>query len=189
MNSELPPFKQHEDWELLEALMPYVRKLQELAEQHNVPDIFQDNGGKLLQLALVTSLKLLKPREGNDAVDATGREYELKTVNIRYSAKRKQQPQFTTHHHLNPTIIAKYRSVHWLFAVYDAIELSEIYFMTADKLEPLFSQWEKKWHDDGRKDINNPKIPMKFVKTHGTRVYPSLIDPEEIPRHRGEVET
>lgn len=172
MSSLTPAFAQHDDWKKLNALMPQIRKLQSLAQEHGVPDIFQDNGGKLLQLALVTGLTLLRSREGNDAVDASGTEYEIKTVNLTYSAKRGQKPQFTTHHHLNPTIIAKYRLVHWLFAVYDGIELSSIHFMPAQNLEPLFTQWEKKWHDDGRKDINNPKIPMKFVLSHGELVFP-----------------
>lgn len=172
-DGEIPNFVPHADWALLEALMPETRKLQSLAEKHGVPDIFQDNGGKLLQIALVTGLKLLKSREGNDAVDITGKEYELKTVNIQYSIKRKQKPQFTTHHHLNPTILAKYRLVHWLFCVYDGIELKAIYFMPASRLEPLFTAWEKKWYDDGHKDINNPKIPMAFVEANGIKIFPS----------------
>jgi hypothetical protein len=173
-DSETPSFAPHEDWEILEALMPETRKLQALAEKHGVPDVFQDNGGKLLQIALVTGLKLLKSREGNDAVDLTGKEYELKTVNTQYSAKRKQKPQFTTHHHLNPVILAKYRLVHWLFCVYNGIELQEIYFMPASRLEPLFTTWEMKWHNDGGKDINNPKIPITFVQANGTKIYPSI---------------
>lgn len=173
-DSETPSFVPHEDWELFEVLMPETRKLQALAEKHGVPDIFQDNGGKLLQIALVTGLKLLKSREGNDAVDVTGKEYELKTVNIKYSAKRKQKPQFTTHHHLNPVILRKYRLVNWLFCAYNGIELQEIYFMTASKLEPLFTAWEKKWHDDGGKDINNPKIPMTYVQANGIIIFSSF---------------
>ncbi len=39
------------------------------------------------------------------------------------------------------------------------------------ELEPLFSKWEKKWHDDGGKDINNPKVPLDFVVKHGTLLY------------------
>lgn len=170
--AELPAFQRHPDCDALEELLPHVRRLQELAERHGVPDIFQDNGGKLLQLALVTGLKLLRSREGNDAVDVTGKEYELKTVNIRYAARRKQKPQFTTHHHLNPTIIAKYRLVNWLFAVYDGIELSQIYFMSAHQLEGLFTAWELKWQNDGCRDINNPKIPMRFVVENGVLIYP-----------------
>jgi hypothetical protein len=45
-------------------------------------------------------LRILSGREGNDAVDANGREYELKSVNIELTSA------FSTHHHMNPTIIA-----------------------------------------------------------------------------------
>ncbi len=58
-------------------------------------------------------LENLPGREGNDARDAFGREYELKSLN------RKLVKGFSTHHHLNPTIIAKYRTVDWIFAIYD----------------------------------------------------------------------
>jgi hypothetical protein len=104
---------------------------------------------------------VLGKREGNDAKDETGKEYELKSVNIDL------QKQITTHHHLNPIILQKYRSVDWIFAVYRNIELICIYQMTPANLEPLFSKWEKKWHDDGGKDINNPKIPLEFVMENG----------------------
>lgn len=77
----------------------------------------------------------------------------------------------STHHHLKPTIVAKYRQVGWFFAVYNGIELLAIYFLESTDLEPLFSKWEKKWHDDGGKDINNPKIPLSFVEMHGTLVW------------------
>ena len=60
-------------------------------------------------------------REGNDAVDEDGNEYELKDGQLARTA------QFTTHHHLNPVIIAKYRKVDWIFATYEGIELKEIY--------------------------------------------------------------
>lgn len=43
--------------------------------------------------------------------------------------------------------------------------------MEAAQLEPFFSEWEKKWHDTGGKDINNPKIPLKYVMEHGTLEY------------------
>jgi len=78
-----------------------VRKLQALATKHGISDIFQDNGGKLLQVLLFTGLKILPGREGNDAVDERGREYELKSVNIELTSS------FSTHHHMNPGIIEK----------------------------------------------------------------------------------
>lgn len=111
----------HADAGLLAELFPHVRRYQELASKHGIHDIFQDNGGKLLQLILLTGLRILPGREGNDAIDANGREYEVKTVNIALTKS------FSTHHHLNPTIISKYRGVDWIFAIYDGIELLRIY--------------------------------------------------------------
>lgn len=159
--------KPHPEHKELEALLPYIRKLQELADRHGIRDVFQDNGGKLLQIALATGLTILNKREGNDACDETGREYELKSVNATLTQS------FSTHHHLNPTILAKYRKVGWIFAIYEAIELKAIYYMPAEKLEPYFGVWEKKWHDSGGKDINNPKIPVVFVLEHGELVWGS----------------
>lgn len=161
-----PHFRPHRDKRKLDELFPYVRQMQELAAAHGISDIFQDNGGKYLQLALVTGLKLLRSREGNDAADETGREYELKTLNI------ERVKSFTTHHHLNPTIIAKYRSVDWIFAVYRNIELDTVYFVPARDLEPFFDKWEKQWHKS-RTDINNPKIPLAFVADCGQKIFPA----------------
>ncbi|WP_425443946.1 hypothetical protein [Thioalkalivibrio denitrificans] len=40
-------------------------------------------------------------------------------------------------------------------------------------LEFYFQKWETKWHDEGGKDINNPKIPVKYVMEHGRLIYGS----------------
>jgi len=157
--------KPHPDHVKLRALLPSIRKLQRLASAHGIDDIFQDNGGKILQIVLYTGLKILPGREGNDARDENGREYELKSVNIHLTQS------FSTHHHMNPHIIGKYRQVDWVFAVYDGIELAEIYLLTPEQIEPYFTRWAKKWADDGNKDINNPKIPLKFVRETGKCIY------------------
>lgn len=157
--------KPHRDMAIMEKLFPSIRKYQELASKHGIGDIFQDNGGKLLQLILLTGLRVIPGREGNDARDESGKEYELKSVNALLTQS------FSTHHHLNPVILEKYRQVDWYFAVYRGIELQEVYLMTAAQLEAYFTPWEKKWHDSGDKDINNPKIPVKFVREHGKRVF------------------
>lgn len=152
--------------ERLNHLIPFLREYQKLAtETNNINDIFQDNGGKLLQVLLVTGLKDLPGREGNDAIDKEGNEYELKSVNILLTRS------FSTHHHMNPTIIAKYRLVDWIFAIYEGVELIEIYKLTPHDLEPYYENWEKKWHESGGKDINNPKIPVKYVRVNGTLLY------------------
>jgi transcriptional regulator with XRE-family HTH domain len=151
----------------LDRLFPSIREYQNLATEHGIGDIFQDNGGKLLQALLILNLTVTGSREGNDARDANGYEYELKTVNINLTAS------FSTHHHLNPVILKKYREVRaWFFSIYRGIELVEIYQLTPGELEEdYFSKWEKKWHESGNKDLNNPKIPVTFVRKKGECMY------------------
>jgi transcriptional regulator with XRE-family HTH domain len=157
----------HPDKAHLERLFPAIREYQELASKHGIDDIFQDNGGKLLQALLILNLTFIGRREGNDAKDDLGNEYELKSVNIDLTRS------FSTHHHLNPTILQKYRGVQaWYFSIYRGIELIEIYRLSPDQLEEsFFAKWENKWHSDGGKDINNPKISVKFVRQHGELIY------------------
>ncbi len=155
----------HSDKVKLDALFPYIREYQELASKHGINDIFQDNGGKLLQILLVTGLRVLPGREGNDAIDSDGKEYELKSLNIRLTKS------FSTHHHMNPSIISKYRQVDWLFAVYDSIELVEIYHLDAKLLEPFYIKWITRWHNRGEQDLNNPKIPLKYVQEFGRKIF------------------
>ena len=157
--------KPHPDMAEMERLLPHIREYQVLASKHGIGDIYQDNGGKLLQLLLVTGLRCIGCREGNDALDEEGKEYELKSVNVLLTKS------FSTHHHMNPVILAKYRQVDWLLAIYEGIELQEIYRMKPAMLEPYFSKWETKWHESGGKDINNPKIPVKFVVERGELVH------------------
>lgn len=154
----------HPDWAKLERLMPAVREFQALASEHGIDDVFQDNGGKILQMLLALNLQGIPGREGNDAVDAEGREYELKSVNIWLTAG------FSTNHHVNIPIINKYRKVYWVFAIYEGIEMRRAYFMPAEKLEVYFAAWEEKW-TKSEKDINNPKIPLQFVMEHGELLY------------------
>ena len=155
----------HPDLDAFKEIYPAVLKLQKLAEKHGINDIFQDNGGKLLQVLLITSLEMLPGREGNDAKDVDGNEYELKSLNILLTKS------FSTHHHINPVIIEKYRKVDWIFAVYEGIRLLSIYQLTPSDLEFYYTKWEEKWNKDGGRDINNPKIPLKYVMEHGVRIY------------------
>ncbi|HXP78352.1 MAG TPA: restriction endonuclease [Verrucomicrobiae bacterium] len=160
--------KPHPDARELKRLFPAVREYQKLAIKHGIPDIFQDNGGKILQVCLVLGLTVLKSREGNDAVDAEGNEYELKTVNLL------RTDQFSTHHHLNPVIIKKYRKVDWIFSTYEAIELKETFLLKRATMEYWYKRWSAKWKADGGRDINNPKVPLSFVRKHGKQLYSSV---------------
>jgi Restriction endonuclease PvuII len=160
----------HPDKAILDDLFPYIQRYQDLAAQHGINDIFQDNGGKILQVLLVTGLKVIPGREGNDAKDSDGNEFELKSVNIALTKS------FSTHHHINPRIIEKYRQVDWIFAVYRGIILLSIYKLSPLALEYYYTQWEEKWHNKGGKDINNPKIPLKYVMEHRELLYSSEPD-------------
>lgn len=112
--------KPHKDLKELHAVWPEIQKYQTLAKKHGISDIFQDNGGKILQVLLLLGLRILPKREGNDAIDEDGCEYELKSVNIELTQN------FSTHHHMNPIIIAKYRKVPWIFAIYRDIEIQKM---------------------------------------------------------------
>ena len=157
--------KNHDDLIILEEIWPQIQLYQDLASKHGIYDIFQDNGGKLLQVLLALNLKVLPGREGNDAVDESGVEYELKSVNIDLTTG------FSTHHHMNPNIIKKYREVPWIFAIYRNISLEAIYLLTPEDMKVFYDKWEKKWNDDGGKDINNPKIPVKYVISTGNLIF------------------
>lgn len=154
----------------LNYIFDYLREYQRMAEDFGINDIFQDNGGKLLQVLAITNLEDLPGREGNDARDELGNEYELKSVNIKLTRN------FSTHHHMNPVIIEKYRRVDWIFAVYEGIELKEIYLLKPHHIEPFYDKWESQWHRKGGKDINNPKIPLTYVRENGIQLYEERSD-------------
>ena len=125
-------------------------------------------------------------------MDSAGREYELKSVNrFDVRGRRKANPQFTTHHHLNPTIVEKYRKVDWLFAVYSGIELEAVYLLTPELLEPYYQKWLLEHEAKG--DLNNPKINLNYVAEHGVLLYRNEQAPTEqtpdVEEVLGDVET
>ncbi|WP_341730918.1 helix-turn-helix domain-containing protein [Microcoleus sp. EPA2] len=154
------------DAKRLENAMKSIQELQTLANEYGITDIFQDNGGKTLQLLILLGLRISPGREGNDAIDAEGKEYELKTINISLN----RSGGVTTHHHLNEIILEKYRKVGaWYIGLYEGITLKQIYKLTPELLEPKFKEWEEKLKI--RNDaLNNPKIPLKLVR-RGELVY------------------
>lgn len=170
--------KSHKDYDELQRLKPAVQKFQDLAAKHGIADIFQDNGGKLLELLLLTGLQGKPGREGNDAVDATGQEYELKTMNAGLVST------FSTHHHMNLDIIEKYRQVPWIFGIYKNIELVSAYRVPIGGLNAKFDEWEatikakkEKLEADGKTadmnaiSMNNPKINASLVEQVGQKFY------------------
>ena len=154
------------DLERLQTALGAIQELQSLANEYGINDVFQDNGGKVLQVLILLGLRISPGREGNDAIDAEQNEYELKTINKLLSKS------VTTNHHLNLDILAKYRAVKaWYIAVYEGIVLKAIYRVDPTSLETKFSYWESRIRG-GMESINNPKIPLSLIEKEGELVYP-----------------
>lgn len=166
-------FTPHPDIAEIDRLLPAIQEYQALANKHGISDIFQDNGGKLLQVLLILGLEAIPGREGNDATDVLDaeepenprRQYELKSVNLAL------QRTFTTHHHLNHIILEKYRQATWIFATYQGINIQEIYRVEPAALATYFDRWEARLRNPNTSHINNPKIPVSHVRKHGELIY------------------
>lgn len=148
----------------IEELWPGIQLYQKLAEHYGVPDIFSDNGGKVAQLAIAVGLDIVPGRRGPDACDRSGNEYELKTLDIGRGVKG-----FSTNHHLHSGTIERYRSRRFIFATYKDITLQEAYLVMPDAMEPVFDRWEVMLCN--RDHLNNPKIPLDFIRDIGEIMY------------------
>ena len=168
-----------EQIERLERLWDNLHGLADLCKEYGVEDMLQDNGLKVVQQLIYLNQDFLVGREGNDSVSRSGTEWEMKSVNILLTQG------FSTNHHTNQHIIDKYRQVPWSFAIYEGITLKEIYILTPSDLEPIYRRWEEQLASNPeRTHLNNPKIPVKYVREHGTKVYPinpdNPIDPDSL---------
>jgi Restriction endonuclease PvuII len=114
-------------------------KLQAEASQHNIHNVFDDGGYKELLILTLFNLKKLS-RIGDDAVDADGRQYEIKTVaRVSATGKRKSHLSITTEHTLTIENLQRYRNVQlWIVAVFDQAQPEAIYEITPAALDPTF---------------------------------------------------
>lgn len=153
-------------------------ELQREASKRNIHNVFDDNGYKELFLLTLFDLKKLH-REGDDAEDAGGRRYEMKTVGrMSSSGVRKARLGVTTEHTLTLANIQRYRAVFlWIVAIFNQADAEAIYEIAPLKLEPYFAKWERELtavrNGIVRDHINNPKIPFEFIEQNGLRVYPA----------------
>ena len=167
----------------LNSMWSRLDEIERLAKEYEINDIAQDNNLKLLQTLVLFDLKNQPGREGSDAIDRFGHDWELKTVNIDLTTG------FSTNHHTNLERIAVFRRERWLFSAYRGIILQEVYAVHPATLEEYFARWErtvldKIAGDNENAHLNNPKIPLKFVRQVGIKVYPvdMPIDPAEALR-------
>lgn len=166
MDETIRPADYEREARELERLLPALGDYQRLAARLGIFDIFQDNGGKTLQILLRAHLHLAPGRHGFDAVDGEGRGYEIKSLN------RLLVSGFSTHHHLGPGVIEHYRGCLWAFAVFAGIDLERIYTVAPSELEPCFERWERRLIEKNTQHLNNPKIPLRLVEQTGRLIYP-----------------
>lgn len=146
------------------------------------PNVFDDGGYKELILLRLFNLRKLD-REGDDAVDQTGRRYEIKTVaRMSSRGRRKTSLSITTEHTLTLTNIYRYRNTFlWIIAIFDQASPEAIYEVEPVRLEPYFQGWEQRilaqeaasTTDTAPPHLNNPKIPLWFIRQVGMQVWPS----------------
>jgi hypothetical protein len=151
------------DFDEMQNALDHLAKFQAIASKHGVHDVFQDNGGRIIQIILALNLKVLPGRTGNDAVDCEMNQYELKSICVPGCGG------FSTSHHLNLKTIEKLKGVSWIFAFFKGNTMFQIYKVSPNKMEKVYS----KWINDLRfKDhLNNPKVSIEFVKTNGVQVW------------------
>lgn len=148
----------------VDILWRQLHTLQDIAQEFGIDNIFQDNGAEILQQLIYLNMKAVPGREGNDGIDVNGCEWEMKSLDI-----SKGNQGITTNHHLNASIIEKYRTVPWSVSIYDGIHLKKIYVVGNEELQPLFAKWEEQLQTEA--SINNPKIPLNYIEEHGILIY------------------
>jgi hypothetical protein len=170
----------HPDLAEFYRIFPHVRELQVLASKHGIDDIFQDNGAKILQVLLLLDMAAIPGREGHDATDGEGRQYEMKSVNTAL------QDAVTTHHHLTLDLIEGYRPVEWIFALYNNIELEKVFILSPKDMEPWYQKWTWMLRQPNRTHINNPKVSIWFIILYGQLLYDTARDPPMVFRSLAE---
>lgn len=94
---------------------------------------------------------------------------------------RKTALSVTTEHTLTRDNITRYRNTYlWIVAVFDQAMPEAIFEIPPSRLEPYFGRWEEvlvkqeMLHQTGGAPthLNNPKIPICFVRDHGLQVWP-----------------
>jgi len=151
------------DFEEMQEALEHLSKFQAIASKHGVHDVFQDNGGRIIQIILALNLKVLPGRTGNDAVDSDLNQYELKSICVPGGGG------FSTSHHLNSKTIEKLKGVSWIFAFFKGNTMVQIYKVPPNKMDKVYRKWvnELKFKDH----LNNPKVSIEFVKTNGSQVW------------------
>lgn len=159
-------------------LLSLAAPLEQAAQKYGIPTVFDDGGFKTLILCKLFGLTPLPGKGGDDAVDAEGRSFELKTLNLLDSSgnDRRTPPGVGAGTPLEQARIDRYRRTNsWLIGVFRGYHPIEVWQLSSTLLEPFYVKWEEQLRQAPGGVINNPKIPFQFVTTMGHRHYSARV--------------
>jgi len=159
--------------------LQYLDDIEHRANQRGIFNILDDGGLKTFFLLDLLDLQSIPGKGGNDAQDALGRRFEVKTINLKTMSGevKKGTPSITTGHSLSAANITRYQETDgWIIALYFGHHLREVWQIDTKLLEPFFQQWREKLPaptlSNPHPTINNPHIGFNYVVRHGQRVWP-----------------
>jgi hypothetical protein len=140
--------------------------LKTIGDRNGVTNLTQDNGFRVLLIALALNIGVLGGRNGNDLRDSTPWQFELKTCSL-----ENKNPCFGTHHHLDRDRIEKYRDAGFIFAVFSKGKPVCAWVVHPDALAFYFDKWEKSLFEGEKDHHNNRFISINYVREVGTVIY------------------
>lgn len=150
--------------ELLESNNEFKR----FAEDYGITNLYADNNVQQLQQALYLGLSFQPQRRANDAIDCYGNNWELKSLTI-----SKNTRGFSTANPLTFSTIERYRKCCFGFSIYyTGTMLAEMYVASPREMKEILDILEDKIR--AGHCLNNPKIPLDYVRTHALKVYDYL---------------
>jgi hypothetical protein len=117
-------------------IVQLAEPLERVAQDFGIPTVFDDGGYKTLIMCKLLGLRPLPGKRGDDAVDAEGRRFELKTVNLLTTmGEPKKSLGVTTEHTLRQSNIDRYRQTNsWLIGVFRGFYPVEVWQLPSDPL-------------------------------------------------------
>lgn len=168
-----PPAKLLSPKGYIRDILSMADPLESRANSAGIYNVFEDSGLRTLILCSLLDLRTIPGRLGDDAIDAYGHRYELKTVNVRKSdgVRRSAYPGISTEHTLNEAIIERYRrTTAWVIGIFDGHTPKEVWQVPSAALEATYQNWINLIRVR-RDTLNNPKIPFQTVRAQGFCVY------------------
>ncbi len=151
--------------EVYNSVVPALRLLEQDAAVKGVNGLFRDDNFRIFQILLITSLSQMSDDNGVSVVDDKGVVYGVRTVDLL------QMKNFVLHDRVTPQVLIEYRKRDWIFGVYRGVGVLELYRVLSKDLESIYLKWESQWKDGVKKELKNPKVPLRYVRAVGELLF------------------